>query len=161
MHTIHTVGLNQDSEDKQLEELKYTVKVINVGTHHCRFSDVSDIQKTSLHQILPHYWKIVPISCLGTFSVAMVWWANNFPLQKMTFKACMTIFMWMKICTQIKVIDVGSWKWKISVYNAEGGSSIKNERRRGNKDLENRHGESKVYSTAWLTFFPQFKAFEG
>jgi len=38
MHTIHSVGLNQDSEDKQVEELKYTVKVINAGTHHGRFS---------------------------------------------------------------------------------------------------------------------------
>ena len=66
MHTIHTIGLNQDSEDKQVEELKYTVKVINAGTHHDRFSDVTK------DQILPHYWKIAPISCLCTFSMAMV-----------------------------------------------------------------------------------------
>ena len=52
MHTIHTIGLNQDSEDKQVEELKYTVKVINAGTHHGRFSDVSDIKRPDFATLL-------------------------------------------------------------------------------------------------------------
>ena len=81
-----------------MEEFKYTVKVINAGNSsgyvikkwdiNARFSNVSDL-KDQLASDLPHYWKMVPIFCLGTFSVAMVRGASNFPSQKMmTFKAC-------------------------------------------------------------------------
>ena len=86
MHTIHTIDLNQDSEDKKGEELKYTVKVINAGTHHGRFSDVNDTKRPACIRFCHTFYRIifhskvnfpvasqiVPISCLGTFSVAMV-----------------------------------------------------------------------------------------
>ena len=91
--------VTQDSEEKQVEELRYTVKVINAGTSsgcvikkwdtNTRFSNVSDLKD----QLASDFATLLQDGAdflFGYIQRGHGMRANNFPSQKMmTFEICM------------------------------------------------------------------------